>query len=265
MNRHTSNNNDSNNEPPIEPSNRRAVTFDTVEIIELPFTLGDNPSVSHGAPLTTEWNAQQRTILNLEAYEVDRSHSRRPAVDLVVSRVTREALLLRHGFSQGEISDAAFEAARLKSIRKKQSRGRLSPPIPSSSSSSSSSEPQRLSSTVLTTAISGRSEENANSEQQLPSQKKPAQNHLKDCRWDTAKAERDGGMCLPQHKRHVHRMQRQLKDDLASVPIPLHSAMTSPTSPARKKSKSLSPVRQRRHEKAIDPSLLTIGHSIVLD
>jgi hypothetical protein len=227
MNRESSSNSDSQNQAPIEPNIRRAVTFDAVEIIELPFTLGDNPSVSHGAPLSTEWNAQQRTILNLEAYELHRCHSRRSAVDLVVSQVAREALLLRHGFSQGEIADAAFEAARLKNIRKKQSIGRLSPPLPSSFG------PPRLSPTATTRTISDsiRSKEQPNDEQLSPM--KPAQSRLEDNRWDTTNAERGGDLCLPQHKRQIERRQRHHNDNLVPVPIPLPSPMSA---------KSLSPV-----------------------
>ena len=48
---------------------RSTVSFSNVEIIELPYTLGDNPSVSSGAPISASWIAQKRTILDLDFFE----------------------------------------------------------------------------------------------------------------------------------------------------------------------------------------------------
>ena len=52
------------------PSRKRStVSFSKVEIIELPYTLGDNPAVSSGAPISVSWIAQKRTILDLDFFE----------------------------------------------------------------------------------------------------------------------------------------------------------------------------------------------------
>jgi hypothetical protein len=47
----------------------RTVTFSTLEIIELSYCLGDNPSVNGGAPVSTSWECQNRTIMDLGVFE----------------------------------------------------------------------------------------------------------------------------------------------------------------------------------------------------
>ena len=44
----------------------RRVSFGNVEIIELPYALGDNPSVTCGVPISASWKAQKRTKLQLD-------------------------------------------------------------------------------------------------------------------------------------------------------------------------------------------------------
>ena len=46
-----------------------SVKFAKVEIIELPYTLGDNPAVSSGAPISASWIAQKKTTLDLDFFE----------------------------------------------------------------------------------------------------------------------------------------------------------------------------------------------------
>jgi hypothetical protein len=104
----------------------KQVTFDSLEIIELPMTLGDNSSVSKGPPLTVEWEAQQRTTFNVEFFEKFRPE-RQSRRSLVLSPGAREGILLNHGFSLEEILTASWEAATQKqNTRKKTKQARVS-------------------------------------------------------------------------------------------------------------------------------------------
>lgn len=42
--------------PVVQTPKRKLVAFSTIEIREYPMTVGDNPSVSRGVPVTIEWN-----------------------------------------------------------------------------------------------------------------------------------------------------------------------------------------------------------------
>lgn len=67
------------------------VGFSSVEIIELPYTLGDNPAVSCGPPISASWGSQKRTILNLDFFEQYRPF-RRDKEALHLSRRARTEL-----------------------------------------------------------------------------------------------------------------------------------------------------------------------------
>ena len=74
-----------------EPQKRRRVSFTDVEIIELPYTLGDNPCVSSGVPISASWKAQKRTCLKLDFFEQYRP-KRRTKVELHLSKEARKSL-----------------------------------------------------------------------------------------------------------------------------------------------------------------------------
>jgi poly-gamma-glutamate capsule biosynthesis protein CapA/YwtB (metallophosphatase superfamily) len=95
----------------------KKLSFDKVEIIELPIALGDNPSVSTGAPLTVEWKSQKRTTFSLDFFEKFRPE-RRSRKNLVISPENRKDILLNHGFCLEEILDASLEADRIKRDRR---------------------------------------------------------------------------------------------------------------------------------------------------
>ena len=69
----------------------KRVKFSQIEIIELPYALGDNPSVSCGVPITASWEAQKRTTLNLDFFETYRP-VRRNKRQLALSRDARKQL-----------------------------------------------------------------------------------------------------------------------------------------------------------------------------
>jgi hypothetical protein len=101
----------------VEARQNKRVTFETVEIIELPISIGDNPSVREGAPLTTEWVAQRRTTLNLEYFESYRPR-RRSTRELILSQQDREDLLLRQGYTEDEIDEASNLVIKARELKK---------------------------------------------------------------------------------------------------------------------------------------------------
>jgi hypothetical protein len=103
---------------------KKRVTFHTIEIIELPMSLGNHPDVSGGPPLTTEWTAQKRTILNIDFFEAYRP-ARESARGLIISKAHREQLLLEHGFSWDDIQEAANTAATIKKERQETRKAKL--------------------------------------------------------------------------------------------------------------------------------------------
>ena len=60
---------DVDDQSPMHCNRSRTVKFSNVEIIELPYTLGDNPSVSGGPPVSASWISQKRTSLDLDFFE----------------------------------------------------------------------------------------------------------------------------------------------------------------------------------------------------
>ena len=61
----------------FESDRRKKVIFDTIEIHEHPYELGDNPSVSDGVPLTISWHCQSKIVFELDYYEIYRPSSER--------------------------------------------------------------------------------------------------------------------------------------------------------------------------------------------
>ena len=47
----------------------RKVWFDRIQVLEHAYELGDNPSVSDGAPLTISWKCQSKKTYEIEYYE----------------------------------------------------------------------------------------------------------------------------------------------------------------------------------------------------
>ena len=96
---------------------RKQVSFRSIEIIELAIALGDNPCVSAGAPLTTEWEAQSRSSFEIDFFETNRPR-RRSARELIISSRARECLLLKHGYAMEDIFIASMNASKVKRERR---------------------------------------------------------------------------------------------------------------------------------------------------
>ena len=89
------------------------VKFHSIEVIELAVALGDNPSVSCGAPLTTEWCARRRTTFDVDFFEEYRP-PRRTLRELILSESEREEILIRQGYTRKQIKAACEEVANVR-------------------------------------------------------------------------------------------------------------------------------------------------------
>jgi hypothetical protein len=96
---------------------KKQVSFRSIEIIELAIALGDNPCVSNGAPLTTEWEAQSRNSFEIDLFETYRRSQRRSTRELIISSRAREGLLLKHGYAMEDIFTASENASQAKRER----------------------------------------------------------------------------------------------------------------------------------------------------
>eukprot|EP00547_Thalassionema_nitzschioides_P016827 CAMPEP_0194239352 /NCGR_PEP_ID=MMETSP0158-20130606/5843_1 /TAXON_ID=33649 /ORGANISM="Thalassionema nitzschioides, Strain L26-B" /LENGTH=335 /DNA_ID=CAMNT_0038973807 /DNA_START=372 /DNA_END=1379 /DNA_ORIENTATION=- len=81
-------------------------------------TLGDNPSVTLGPPLTIEWEHFDSLTTSLDDYELKRGPSRNRA-SYKIPYILREQILRYVGFGRAELHEASIEIAETK-------RGRLS-------------------------------------------------------------------------------------------------------------------------------------------
>ena len=73
------------------PRKRRKVAFSTLDIVELAYTLGDNPSVGRGAPIACGNHVQERICFEVDYFEQHRP-KRRYNKELILSKSRREAL-----------------------------------------------------------------------------------------------------------------------------------------------------------------------------
>ena len=76
-----------------------------------------NPAVTSGAPVTIDWEIQNKTDLTVNAYEQCKPKRRRRR-KLLISVSQRAILLLAAGYSIDEIADASMDAQSVKDSRK---------------------------------------------------------------------------------------------------------------------------------------------------
>lgn len=81
---------------------KKSVRFDTLEIIEFPYVLGDNISCASGPPVSIGWKPHSQIRIDLDEYE-DCKGVPRSSREMLMDEVTRYTLLTREGFSRSEI------------------------------------------------------------------------------------------------------------------------------------------------------------------
>jgi hypothetical protein len=101
------------------PEKQCIVSFaDQITIYEFPITIGDNPAVSAGCPITIGWKHQKKETRNLEFYEyVRRSERKADRQKLKIPVDKRGQLLLRSGYSIERIARATLKAEKAKEER----------------------------------------------------------------------------------------------------------------------------------------------------
>lgn len=107
-----------------EPSVKKSISFSTVEIREYNIVIGDNPSVSRGAPVGLGWKYVSSSPINVDEYEFTRMSEGRLVTScgaragLMLTHLRRRSLLRYAGFTEEEIKEAAAEARRIKAQRR---------------------------------------------------------------------------------------------------------------------------------------------------
>ena len=95
----------------------KSVRFSSVDVRDYALCLGDNPSVSRGAPISLGWDYDQEHSYEINTYEHDRFGDRRDSVSLKLPSLQRIQLLKTIGYSRGEINEQVKEVNRVKHKR----------------------------------------------------------------------------------------------------------------------------------------------------
>lgn len=80
-----------------------SVSFKNVEIREYPITIGDNPSVSGGPPITIDWEPQDEQVEDIDEYESHRP-TRRHSAEMAVPKILREDIIRNAGVSPRDLT-----------------------------------------------------------------------------------------------------------------------------------------------------------------
>jgi hypothetical protein len=101
----------------LSQQQKRSVQFRSVEIIEFAYTIGDNPCVSSGVPLSMEWKTQMKTILPLCVFEMHRPPRSSECGPRRLCSRRREKILQRNGCSIQDMAAAARDVLRIQKER----------------------------------------------------------------------------------------------------------------------------------------------------
>lgn len=116
----TKNKNKNNQKNGRNDNDKKVVSFYRIEIREYNRCVGDNPSVTAGAPISIGWEYNKKhKYFNVAQYESYRGgNARRKQVDYRLSPETRRDLLKDHGFTTEEIEKATEAAKKINLLRK---------------------------------------------------------------------------------------------------------------------------------------------------
>ena len=87
----------------------KSVRFDTVEIREYPYVLGDNPSVSAGPPLSIGWEPQDEFTVGFDEYETGKPTRPRDIYEMRFDETLRLLILQSSGYTMREIAQAVID------------------------------------------------------------------------------------------------------------------------------------------------------------
>ena len=100
-----------------------SVSFSIVSTREYHMTLGDNPSVSVGPPVTIDWKHECEYSIRVDELEKlrDAAHGddRKTMHELIIPRIKREKIIMGAGHSRAEIRKAEREISRINAARDK--------------------------------------------------------------------------------------------------------------------------------------------------
>jgi hypothetical protein len=96
-------------------SKRSNISFGSVSVHTHNVTLGDNPAVRKGPPLSLEWKSVKSERFNVDEYE--QMCKGRPKKALRIPQATREALLRENGHSNDRIKRTSQEIDGIKAAR----------------------------------------------------------------------------------------------------------------------------------------------------
>jgi hypothetical protein len=93
------------------------VSFENILIREYGQTIGDNPSVTYGTPVSLDWVYEENEPLDIDSYEIIRG-KRRTNRQMYLNHYQRKNLLIHScGFTEEEVNNAKYETKRVKSQR----------------------------------------------------------------------------------------------------------------------------------------------------
>lgn len=98
--------------------NARGVSFDKVVVREYTVSVGDNPAVSRGCPLSIGWEPVAHTEYNFDDYE-DHKPAKRPNNDMFMHFSVRHKILKNGGYTPKEITKLAIDVYDARSKRHK--------------------------------------------------------------------------------------------------------------------------------------------------
>eukprot|EP00521_Asterionellopsis_glacialis_P007947 CAMPEP_0195287276 /NCGR_PEP_ID=MMETSP0707-20130614/4405_1 /TAXON_ID=33640 /ORGANISM="Asterionellopsis glacialis, Strain CCMP134" /LENGTH=242 /DNA_ID=CAMNT_0040347017 /DNA_START=51 /DNA_END=779 /DNA_ORIENTATION=+ len=95
--------------------------FSTVDVQEHSYELGDNPSVSSGAPLTIGWEPFRAFTMSVDDYESERLLHRSPSCNRI-PKFDRDEILKEAGYSRSQLVEATKALQKLKKQQLKNSK-----------------------------------------------------------------------------------------------------------------------------------------------
>lgn len=95
----------------------KSVRFDTVEIREYPYILGDNPSVTNGPPLSLGWMSQSQFFVDFEEYD-NAKPAPRTTYEMRFDEMLRLHILQSSGHSLNEIIQATAAVRKEQELRR---------------------------------------------------------------------------------------------------------------------------------------------------